>query len=89
MIPAYIVAIFLIWADVMWILYLKHRLAYDARPLIVTLALEATMYIAFSVFEIDIEVRRELVRMSLIVIAFSMAFPLTLLYFAGMKRHGQ
>lgn len=85
MISPFWVAFFLFWADVMWLLQRKYHLPFHSMPLIITLAAEAIMYIGFGFVEVPIELRAILVRWSIVVVAFSMAFPLTLSYIFSRK----
>lgn len=85
MISPYWVAFFLIWADTMWVLQRRHGLKFNPVPLILTLAVEALTYIGFGLFDVPIDLRAMLVRWSIAVVAFSMAFPLTLAYLLYRK----
>lgn len=80
-IPPIFVLVFLLWADVSWYLYIKYKLPFNARALLLTLITETVLYLLFTVYDVDIQLRAVLVRVTIIMISLSMAFPLTMHYF--------
>jgi hypothetical protein len=86
-IPAWLVALSMIYTGIIWLLSRKVEIRMDSRIFAFTFILEGMVYaFAFFLLSGNVEIRGFLSRLMVVMICFSQAFPLTVSYIRSIRR---
>lgn len=86
-IPAWVVAITMIYTGIIWLLSRRVEIRMDSRIFAFTFLLEGLVYaFGFYLLNGDVELRGFLSRLMVVMICFSQAFPLTVSYIRSLRR---
>lgn len=85
-IPAWLVATFMILTGFTWIMSRTRKIRMDSRAFAFTFVLEGLVYLLFNEFNVDINVRAFFVRLMLIILCLSQSVPLLVAYMRSIQR---
>jgi hypothetical protein len=85
-IPAWVIAIVMIYTGFIWLLCRAKGIRNNSRIFAFTLILWGILFWFFQFFFIDVEVRGFVARMMMLLVCFSQALPLTVAYLRSFKK---
>lgn len=86
-IPAWVIAVIMLYTGTIWLATRKHRIRMDSRIFATAFILWGVIYgVLFQFFSMDIELRGFLSRLMIVMLCISQAFPLTVAYFRSKGR---
>ena len=86
-IPAWIIALLMIYTGIIWLLSRRHTIRMDSRIFAITFITWGIVYgTVFQFAGLDAEVRGFLSRLMIAMICLSQSFPLTVAYVRSVRR---
>ena len=86
MIPAWVVALTMIYTGIIWLVSRGRKIRMDSRIFAMTFIIQALVYgILYQFFNIDVNIKEFFSRLMIIVLCLSQSLPLTISYLRSFE----